>query len=422
MACTDARPDAAFTHTNPDVTFTAFIARRFSQSLRRDGFARFTSFVSYASVALGCFAIVVAMSILNGYERAIYAAMTRFASPIEVRSLLSTTMLDADDVASSLSRIDGVSRASVMVTREALGRTREGVEGLLLIGSSVNQAQRDIAPMLVRGELPPFQQETMPSAVIGSDAARRLGLDLGDTLVIYTGDASLTVPTVLAVVVAGIARSGMQQYDETAVFLDVEALRSRLRLNNGEGSYVAVYPPPDADVTDVAQQIRSSLAQSSGLYVQTYHDRFSAIESWIALQKEPIPIILGLISLVAIATVVATLLIGVVEKTRQIAVLRTMGMTTGGIARIFLWRGIQVGLVGWLAGSTSALVCCLIQDTWHVIALDGNLYYVSSLPVSITATPYIVVAVTSLVTSLLASLAPIVIASRIHPARTLQFR
>lgn len=422
MACTDARPDAVSTPTNPDVAFTAFIARRFSQSLRRDGFARFTSFVSYASVALGCFAIVVAMSILNGYERAIYAAMTRFASPIEVRSLLGTTMPDAGAVASALSGIDGVARTSVMLTREALGRTRLGVEGLLLIGTTEPSAQHDVAPMLVHGTIPTFRQEAMPSVVIGSDAARRLGLDLGDTLVIYTGDASATAPTVLAVIIAGIARSGMQQYDETAVFLDVAALRSRLRFSDAEGSYVGVYPGPDADIADVAQRIRSTFTRTSGLYVQTYHDRFSAIESWIALQQEPIPIILGLISLVAIATVVATLLISVVEKTRQIAVLRTMGMTSGGIARIFLWRGLQVGFVGWFAGSALALLCCLIQDTWHVISLDGNLYYVSSLPVSITATPYVIVAITSLATSLIATLAPIVIASGIQPARTLQFR
>ena len=422
MVCTVVRPDAASTLTNLDVAFTAFIARRFSQSLRRDGFARFTSFVSYASVALGCFAIVVAMSILNGYERAIYTAMTRFASPIEVRSLLRTTLPNATVVASGISRIEGVSRTSVMVTREALGRTRNGVEGLLLIGTTGAQALRDVTPMLVDGTIPSFRQQTMPDAVIGSDAARRLGLNLGDTLVIYTGDASLSAPTVLAVAISGIARSGMQQYDETAVFLDVDALRSRLRLADGEGSYVAVYPEPDADVTDVARRIRSTFTQTPGLYAQTYHDRFSAIESWIALQKEPIPIILGLISLVAIATVVATLLISVVEKTHQIAVLRTMGMTSGGIARIFLWRGLQVGFVGWLTGSALALLCCLVQDTWHVIALDGNLYYVSSLPVSITATPYVVVAVTSLVTSLVATLAPIVIASGIHPARTLQFR
>jgi lipoprotein-releasing system permease protein len=240
--------------------------------------------------------------------------------------------------------------------------------------------------------------------------------------VIYTGDASATAPTLLAVIIAGIARSGMQQYDETAVFLDVAALRSRLRFSDAEGSYVAVYPGPEADIADVAQRIRSTFTRTSGLYVQTYHDRFSAIESWIALQQEPIPIILGLISLVAIATVVATLLISVVEKTRQIAVLRTMGMTSGGIARIFLWRGLQVGFVGWFAGSALALLCCLIQDTWHVISLDGNLYYVSSLPVSITATPYVIVAITSLATSLIATLAPIVIASGIQPARTLQFR
>ncbi|MBU3741045.1 MAG: ABC transporter permease [Candidatus Kapabacteria bacterium] len=420
--CTDVRRAVASIRTNRKVSLTTYIARRFTASLRNDGFARFTTVVSYASVALGCVAVVVAMSILEGYEAAVRSTMTRFTAPIEIRSLASSVMVDAGALAEHASTIDGVSHAQAVASREALGRSRDGVDGILLIGARQDWAATTITPMVTLGRTFGATSARQPQSVIGVELARRLSLHVGDTMVIYTADAAGTAPIIAATRISGLFRSGMQQYDETAVFMDELHLRRILRQTDAMGSYVAVYPDSSTDINAVADRLRTSLHGRSSLYVQTYRERFQAIESWIELQKEPIPIILGLISLVAVFTVIATLLITVVEKTRQLAVLKTLGMTTADITKIFLWRGLQVGLSGWAIGSTLALAFCLAQQTWQFIRLDGSIYYVSSLPVAISLTPYLVVAATSLLTSLVASVAPVIIATRLAPARALQFR
>ena len=410
------------TRTNRKVSLSTFIARRFTASLRNDGFARFTTVVSYSSVALGCFAVVVAMSILDGYEAAVRSAMMRFTAPIEIRSLASSVMHDASSVAMAVKDIDGVRDAHVVISREALGRSKAGVDGILVIGMTAARATSVITPMVTQGQTFKQVTSTPPQSVIGVALSRRLGLGVGDTMVIYTANAEGSAPIIAATRIAGLIQSGMQQYDETAVFMDEAQLRSLLRQSDATGAFVAVYPDPSYSVDSVADRLRSTLHSRSSLYVQTYRERFHAIESWIALQKEPIPIILGLIGLVAVFTVIATLLITVVEKTRQLAVLKTLGMTTALISRIFLWRGLQVGLAGWALGSALAFAFCLAQQTWQFIRLDGSIYYVSSLPVAISLAPYLTVAATSLVTSLVASVAPVIIAARLSPSRALQFR
>lgn len=402
-------------------SLSLMIARRFAHSLRRDGFARFTSIVSIASVALGCAALVLAMSILAGYEDVIRSTALRFAAPVEVRALSSTMLADANAMRTMIRTIPGVASAEGKISREALGRTRTGVDGILLLGMSASSATNVIAPMITQGGIPHRQTDTVPQCVVGTEVSRRLGLGIGDTLVIYTAEQSSHIRPILATaIVSGIARSGMQQYDETAVFLHDNALRKLLRVGQNDATSIAITPAPDANLDDIARHISQMLG--NGVLVQTYKQKFNAIDAWIALQKEPIPIILGLISIVALFTVVATLLIAVVEKTRQIGILRTLGMTPRSVAWIFVWQGARIGTLGCAIGCATAFAFCLAQQTWQFIRLDGAIYYVSALPVSIEAFPYILVASTSICTSLIASIAPVFVASKIDLVRTVQFR
>ncbi|MBL0323425.1 MAG: hypothetical protein IPP80_13840 [Ignavibacteria bacterium] len=127
-------------------------------------------------------------------------------------------------------------------------------------------------------------------------------------------------------------------------------------------------------------------------YVLTYLDTFQAISAWIELQKEPIPIVLGLISIVAVFTVISTLLIAVVEKTRSIAILVTIGMTRCGSRDDLLCaQHHQPSAMGSALGALVALAFVWIQSTWHLIRLDGAIYYVSELPVSFSPAPFIIV-------------------------------
>jgi len=414
-----------YTISRSIVSLPTLIASRFAYSLRGNGFARFTTIVSIVSVALGCIALIVAMSVLRGYEEAIVSTANQFAAPLEVRPLFGQSIPDAASVMTVVSKIDGVKSIDPTVSREALARTRKGVDGILLIGATP-QRMLDLNKAILQGgdatgAAVPSQGAASQGALVGVDLAARLALSVGDTLVVYASSSSgtSTTPLLFTVRVRGLMRSGMQSFDDAVVVMDMAALQSALLLESSDISGIAVYPHEGVDVDDMARRVGSAIGPR--LYPQTYTQRFQSMASWIALQKEPIPIVLGLISIVAVFTIISTLLIAVVEKTRSVAILRSLGMTSRSVMAIFVLNALRIGITGVVLGTSVSLAFVLAQRHWQFIRLDGAIYYLSSLPVSLSPLPFILVPSISLALCLVASVIPMILASRVSPVRALRF-
>jgi lipoprotein-releasing system permease protein len=384
------------------VNLARFIARRFSSSLRRDGFSRFTTIVSTASVALGCVALIVSTSVLAGYEELIKETALTYTSHLEVRATGTTGIAHAELLQHHISAITGVRSVVPVLQREALAKTRAGVDGILL-------------------STPLSRESGQNTVTIGAEVARRLDLQVGDTLLVYTAD-SLTVgatPRLFTVPIGGILTTGMQSLDESLVQMPMQLLHDKLGMSDLEPTLLAITLDDPELAADGAREI--DIITGGRLVIVTWKQRFEAISSWIELQRQPIPIVLGLISIVAVFTLVSTLLVTVVEKTRSIAILNTLGMTPGQLARIVLLRGLRIGILGTSVGVGISLAFAIIQRTWHPITLDGTIYYVSALPVSLSPAPYLIVPAISLALVVMATVVPILAARRISPARALRF-
>ncbi len=403
----------------------SFIASRFATSLRGNGFARFTTLVSIISVALGCIALIVAMSVLRGYEETIVTTANQFAAPIEVRPLFGQTIPESDKVLSTVRGVAGVRSVDPTVSREALARTRKGVDGILLIGATpqrMTALNKAIVSegVAVQGALD-NSGAAPQGALVGVDLASRLALNVGDTLVVYASSSSgtSTSPLLFTVQVRGLMRSGMQSFDDAVVVMDMTALQSALQLGPTDISGIAVYPQDEIDIDEMARRVGSAIGPR--LFPQTSTQRFQSMASWIALQKEPIPIVLGLISIVAVFTIISTLLIAVVEKTRSVAILRCLGMTSRMIMSVFALNGLRIGITGIVLGTGISLAFVFAQKHWEFIRLDGTIYYLSALPVSLSPLPFILVPSISLALCLVASVIPMLLASRVSPVRALRF-
>lgn len=420
------------------MSLPTLIASRFAFSLRGNGFARFTTIVSVVSVALGCIALIVAMSVLRGYEEAIVATATQFAAPIEIRPIFGQTIPESDKVIAAVKNVEGIKEVDPIVSREALARTRKGVDGILLLGATpkrmavLNEAivnwQGAASQGAINAPGAPSQRVNNASgaasqgALVGVDLATRLGLNAGDTLVVYASSSSSTStePMLFTVRVRGVIRSGMQSFDDAVVVMDISSLQSALRMQPSEISGLAVYPDDtDMDADVMATMIGPVIGPR--LFPQTYTQRFQSMASWIALQKEPIPIVLGLISIVAVFTIISTLLIAVVEKSRSVAVLRCLGMTSRSIMSVFALNGLRIGITGILLGTGVSLTFILAQKYFEFIRLDGTIYYLSALPVSLSPLPFVLVPSVTLVLCLVASVIPMILASRVSPVRALRF-
>lgn len=424
------------------MSLSTLIASRFAFSLRRNGFARFTTLVSVASVALGCIALIVAMSVLRGYEEAIVETANQFAAPIEVRPLFGQTIPEAHSVMHTIEALPGVQHVDPTLSREALARTRKGVDGVLLLGATP-QRMRELNNAIVPRESTKATQQNVTSdraangaasgalngasngalngALVGVELATRLALKPGDTLVLYASSTSenSTAPLLFTVSIRDVIRSGMQSFDDAVVVMDMQALQSALHLDVAEASGIAVYPSEGVEVDDLANRVGAAIGPR--LFPLTASQRFQSMASWIALQKEPIPIVLGLISIVAVFTIISTLLIAVVEKTRSVATLRCLGMTSRAIMSVFALNGLRIGLTGVTVGTSISFAFLFAQKHWEFIRLDGAIYYLSALPVSLSPLPFILIPSISLVLCLLASVIPMILAARVSPVRALRF-
>ncbi len=391
------------------------IARRFTESLRGDRFSRLATIVSVASVALGSMALIVSVSILQGYQDAIERTALQFTADIEIKPRFGGLLTAPDANADALGSTAGISSVDRLLAREALVRGRNGIDGVMLVGMSPDRLNRLMVPLIVRGESGVHENEVM----IGSGLARRLSVGPGDTLLVYSSDEQHTTPHIFQSRIGAVIECGMTSYDESVVVFHRRVLSRHLRVDTSAASSLLLTSSDRDNLNTQQRAIQQALGQN--VVVLTYHDSFATVSSWIELQREPIPIILGLISLVAGLTMVSTMLIAVVAKSRSIAILITLGLSPLRAGLIFVTRAVTLSAIGSLIGVIAASVLLLIQATWHPVQLDGALYYVSTLPVSFPVAPYLVVPASSIVLAMLVGLAPMVVAMRVRPAQALRF-
>lgn len=393
-------------------TLTVLIAQRFSRGLRT-GLARFTTIAAVVSVAIGCLALILAMSILKGYEEQIIATASSTMAHIEIQSLDPLAEIPPRLIA-QLNDVPDVQSVETVITKEALVRSssgeKGGIEGVLLLGA---QPARLTA---LTGTAAGSSNGNLPSAWVGVEVARTLQCSPGDTLVMYTSKASQQVPIIMAVQVRGLLRTGMHSVDASMIAMqqaDVQTV-----VGSSAASVLLTLNDP-LRASAVAQHVTGMVPPS--MFVRTWQDRFQAVASWIEMQKRPIPIVLGLMSLVAMFTVASTLLVAVVEKTRSIAILITLGIPPARVVRIIALRGLVLSATGAVLGAGLAWTLAMIQHTWQPIRLDGAVYFVTALPVSLDPLPYVLVPALAILLAVIASVAPALLIRRIQPVRALRF-
>lgn len=392
-----------------------FLARRFSSSLRKDVFTRFTTVMTTLSITVGYTAVCVALSILHGYSDTIVTTATRFSSDVVVRSQVNVDFDETSSLTSELMRMSEVKDVAVILEREALVKFKGQIDGLMLHGIDGNRA-------LVLSDIvtPRSADKRLSSGlIIGCGAAARLGAGIGDTVTLILQQRSANVPAVRRMPIVATFQTGMGMQDENVALLSIDSLRSFSAAPSSAASALLVKGHETGHASLLAQQISSRW--SSSVLVATYKEVFQGIWGWIELQRKPIPIVLGLLSLVAVVSIVSSLLLMIVQKVQSIAILATLGMNASRIGAVVLVRAAVSALNGVGAGFILTTAFWYVQSTYSLIKLDSSLYYVSSLPVAYEPGLMVLVGLGIIGLTLSVALLPMIIARRIKPARALRF-
>ncbi len=390
---------------------------------RKSNFFSFTHTIAIGSVALSSAALLLALSILDGFDRELQSKTTLFIGHIDAR-------ISAADVQHKLQEwIDRLARTSRSIVGvaayteiEALLTNKGNVEAVLVHADTPAVTDRLNALGLYPGVI-----ARSSSIVLGRPLAERLGVQPGDTIVILVAGgpmvattlAGAPIPVVRRVVVEAIYESGLRQFDETIVLAGPMLIRALLGDRSAPSGFTIWLDDADRS-RSIAQRLDS--LYGNALYVRTYKDLHPAMFTWIALQKRPIPIIVGMLSIVAAFNILTLLFVAIVERRHAIALLRILGLDRSSVVLLVTSYGAWIGIIGFIAGLVIGLAAGYAQQTFGVVRLDAEIYFLNRLPVHFALWHVLVVGGVTIGLSLLVTMLPGYAATRISPLTILRIK
>jgi lipoprotein-releasing system permease protein len=404
------------------MSYSDLIARRYLRSQRKEGFFSFIAAISVLGVMLGTATLIVALSVLGGFEQEITEKVVGFTSHVQIIGYQNLPLRDYRENADRIAALSPVvTSVAPYVAREALVRSREGVDGILLKGVDPAIENTVAKKYMVAGAFDiDHPQGAGAKLVIGRKLSTRLALSVGDRAVVFGIGRMLEGGQARAMQfrVTGIYESGMAEYDDIYAFTDLRDAQILFQLGDAVSGYdVHLSRVDSADA--VAERVAAVMGYP--FYARTVFESYRNLFSWIALQKKPIPIILGLIIIVATVNIIGTLLMMVLDKTREIGVLASMGATRWGITRIFLRQGLTIALIGTGLGDLLAFGLCYAQQQFRFLSLPSDIYFMTSVPILLRPEYFAIVSVLTIGLCILSSLLPARLASRLNPVTAIRF-
>ena len=259
--------------------------------------------------------------------------------------------------------------------------------------------------------------------VIGKVLANKLMLKVGDKVTLFALKSDQipspqNLPNIDKFTVTGIFESGMAEYDDLYAYTNLTATQNLFSIGQSINGY-DIQLTSIENIDSLTNLLRKNL--SYPLFARSLFESHRNIFTWIELQQKPIPIILGLIIIVAVFNIIGTLLILVLEKTNAIGILKSLGTARKQILKIFLIQGILIGLIGIILGNLLAIILMQIQIQFDVITVPSSVYFVTKVPFDLNPVTFLFVSSMALLLSLGASIIPSFIAAKVTPIKSLRF-
>ncbi|KXK01601.1 MAG: Lipoprotein-releasing system permease protein [Chlorobi bacterium OLB4] len=404
------------------MNYKLFIAKRYLFSRKGSKFTSFITYVSIAGVALGVAALIITISIMSGFEKEIKEKVAGLVSHIQIGSFGKEGLHDYDYAMKRLREdIPEITRMSAFVQKEAVLRTPDMVEGILIKGINPETDISTTRNKILDGEFDLHSTDTNISKIlIGQKLAEKLGIKVGDKIFVFgiNGIPSpLNHPKIRQFRVTGLYETGLRDYDDVIVYTDIQSAQKLFELGqNVTGIEVNIGNIERADT--VVNVMKNILGYP--YYPKSLFTMYRGLFTWVELQKAPAPVILSLIIIVATFNIISTLLMMVLEKTQSIGILKSLGVSKTGIMSIFIYNGMLIGLTGTLIGITIGLGLSFLEMEFHFFKLP-DFYYMSSVPILIDPLMIVLVAVISMSLCFIATVIPSYLASRMDPVKSIRF-
>ncbi|KPQ00442.1 MAG: lipoprotein-releasing system permease protein [Bacteroidetes bacterium HLUCCA01] len=407
------------------MNFEWFIAKRYFRSSRKDAsFLSFIKFMAIAGVAVGSAGLLIALSVVQGFKHVIEEKILGFGTHFTIETYSDMPVYRADTLMAWVNTIPDIDRVQAVLYGQGMVQAGEQVEGTFLKGVPADEGDlSDIRNYITHGIYDLSVQASGKSGIVmGEKLARNLNAVVGQTISIYTiqGTPSPSnLPEIKQFELTGVYQTGIDRFDDVFALIDIQHASDLFGL-----------PPPAATMIDIRvnsieniPSVRAILAEKIDFpyFVQSIYQRYSNIFAWINLQAQTIPLVIGVLVIVAAFNLIGTILMMVLERVRDIGILKTIGTPDHKIRNIFLLEGLLVGVIGLSMGLLLAAMFNFIQAEYALIPLSEENYYMATAPVYPRLRDFVTVSIITITLCLLASWIPARFASRTNPLQVTNF-
>ncbi|MEO8211242.1 MAG: ABC transporter permease [bacterium] len=404
------------------MNYKFFIAKRFLVSKGDSKFISFITYISILGVTLGVATLIVAVSIINGFEKEIRDKVAGLVSHIQISSFMSDGLSDYKNAIKIIKdSVQGVTGISPIVQKEAVIRFKSNVEGIILKGIDPQTDLSTARSRILKGDfiLTPIDS-IFSRLLIGDKLAKKLNMDVGNKVIIFGLNGiptPLNQPKIKQFIISGIYETGLREFDDVLIYTDIKTTQNLF--NFGEN---VTGIEMNLDNIDNVENAVTKIKKDVGYpyFPKSLFKLYRPLFTWVELQRAPTPIILGLVIIVATFNIVGTLLMLVLEKTQSIGTLKSLGASNIDIMKIFLFDGLLIGITGIILGNILGLGICYTELKYKFFSLP-ELYYMKSVPILLQPEFVILISLITILLTFIATLIPSYLASRLDPIKSLRF-
>ena len=407
------------------MSFETFFSLRYLKAKRKQGFISIITGISILGIMIGVMALIVVLAVMNGFREDLMKKILGVNSHLLIMSYKGG-IRDTEAVIKKALEVDGVLSATPFIYSQVMIKHAGNISGPILRGVDPATAGTvtDIDSMIKGGSLNALKESEndLKGIIIGSELSKHIGALPGDTVTLVSATGKLTplgrVANEGKFKVKALFESGMYEYDSSLVFLSLTDAQDFLSL--GEEVTGIELKVKDINESDkIGQIIQDKLGYP--YWTKDWKVMNKSLFSALKLEKAAMFIILIMIVLVGALNIISSLVMLVMEKSRDIAILRIMGTSSRSIMSIFIFQGLFVGLVGTILGLMSGSFLCYLLARYEFIELPPDVYYITTLPVRMEWLDVVSIVVAAIIISFLATVYPSWQASKVNPVEALRY-
>jgi lipoprotein-releasing system permease protein len=404
------------------MNYELFIASRYLKARRKQAFISVITFISTLGIAIGVMALVIALALITGFQEDVQDKILGATSHIMVSDLSGEGLADYPALLEKVSSVKGVRVASPVAWDMVLISGPYRSRGAMLKGIdfSLDRQHYSWLEKLEQGSLPPASAGE--AILLGKEIAQAIGAGAGDWVTVVASSTRLSpvgpIPRMKKFQVSGVFSTGLYEFDSTTALTPLATAQKYFRLGE-RVSHLQIKIDDIFQAGQIGTELTGILPPST--YVTTWMELNRPLFSALKLEKNIMFLTITLIVIVAALNIIATLILMVMEKTRDIGILMAIGAPGQSIRKVFFLQGAMIGVIGTTAGVFLGFLCCWLANTFKLIKVPVDIYQISYVPFHIKPIDLLMIVGVSLAISLLSTLFPSHRASRVDPVIALKY-